>query len=70
MLTREEEAAWRERDPIRILADAMKRDRLLTDAVFARLSTAAEARIDEAVDVAESSPWPDVENAAAGVWAP
>ena len=55
----EEEAHWRARDPIQILRAQMIEQGVLTEAEADTMHEKVKARIVEAVDFAEASPWPD-----------
>jgi len=59
--TREEEAAWRARDPIGRLRDQMLEAGLLTEEQFAQLEEQAQQAIETATQFALSSPDPPVE---------
>jgi TPP-dependent pyruvate/acetoin dehydrogenase alpha subunit len=51
--------AWRERDPLKRAAEALRAEEGLSEADVASLEAAVEARIAEAVDRALASPFPD-----------
>lgn len=53
--TKQEIAAWQERDPIEQLRQALIADGRLDDEAYAALDRAAESEVDAAIDFAESS---------------
>jgi len=57
--TKEEVAQWRERDPIPAFSDLLEREGMLTVEQREQLDREAIARVDEAVDFAERSPFPE-----------
>ncbi|HWX87378.1 MAG TPA: thiamine pyrophosphate-dependent enzyme, partial [Solirubrobacteraceae bacterium] len=57
--SKEEVAEWRERDPIPAFGDVLEREGLLTAEQRARIESDAMRRVDEAVEFAEASPFPD-----------
>ena len=57
--TREEEAEWAELDPLLVAAERLKRAGLATDESLAVVEQEVKAVIDQAVDFAEDSPYPD-----------
>lgn len=57
--TREEVQSWRERDPIKRLRDRLVADGLASDANLAAIDTAVKAEVDQDVEVAKNSPYPD-----------
>jgi TPP-dependent pyruvate/acetoin dehydrogenase alpha subunit len=61
--TREEEQKWAERDPLIVLAAR------LDEETVARLEAEVKAELDEAVEFARSSPYPDPESALEHVYA-
>jgi TPP-dependent pyruvate/acetoin dehydrogenase alpha subunit len=66
--TPEEVDAWRSaRDPIERMRDAMASAGILDEEAFAKLRAAALRRVAEAVEFAESSPWPEAGIAATNV---
>jgi TPP-dependent pyruvate/acetoin dehydrogenase alpha subunit len=64
-----ERESWMEKDPIRILRDAMESDGSLAAGEFARLEGEVAGRIEEAVRFASESPWPDPAAAHNAQWA-
>lgn len=67
----EEIERWRTlRDPIARLATALHASAALTDAEVVRMEETAAARVREAVEFAENSPWPDPATATLGVLSP
>jgi pyruvate dehydrogenase E1 component alpha subunit len=61
--SKEEEAAWREREPIGRLAQDLKARGAVTDADLERMEQEVTAAIDDAVAYAEASPYPAPEDA-------
>jgi pyruvate dehydrogenase E1 component alpha subunit len=61
--SKEEEAAWREREPITRLAAQLKAASAATDDDLARIEQEVTAQIDDAVAYADASPYPLPEDA-------
>ncbi len=59
--TKEEEHLARERDPLRIFRERVQRDGLLTEPELDDIDARNRAAVDEAVDFAEASPVPEVD---------
>jgi pyruvate dehydrogenase E1 component alpha subunit len=57
--TKEEVAQWRERDPIPAFGDLLEREGLLIPEQRELIDSEATQRVDEAVEFAERSPFPD-----------
>lgn len=57
--TKEEVARWRERDPIPSFASLLEQEGILQPGERERLEEQATAQVDEAVEFAERSPFPD-----------
>jgi pyruvate dehydrogenase E1 component alpha subunit len=57
--TKEEVARWRERDPIPSFASLLEQEAILQPGERERLEEWATAQVDEAVEFAERSPFPD-----------
>lgn len=58
--TAEEMDEWRDtKDPIARLNEAMQGERLLTEADFAGLQETARLSVEDAIEFAEASPWPE-----------
>jgi pyruvate dehydrogenase E1 component alpha subunit len=57
--TKEEVAQWRERDPIPAFGDLLERQGALTPEQREQIDRDAMRKVDEAVEFAESSPFPD-----------
>jgi len=66
--TAEEVAEWREKDPIERLRGQLEGWGLLDEAAAEEIRAAALAAIDEAVEFAEGSPWPEPEDALRDVY--
>ena len=59
--TREEEKFWRERDPIIIFSNKMKEQNILTEEEINAIEEEVRKEIEEAVDFAIKSPYPEPE---------
>jgi len=59
--TKEEVAEWRERDPIPAFGELLQREGVLSSEQRAQIDRDAIRRVDEAVEFAESSPFPGPE---------
>jgi pyruvate dehydrogenase E1 component alpha subunit len=59
----EEEAAWADRDPIRLSEQRLLESGALTQDALAALDADVASEIEAAVAFAENSPWPDPESA-------
>jgi pyruvate dehydrogenase E1 component alpha subunit len=59
--SKEEVAEWRERDPIPAFGDLLEREGMLTAEQREQIEQDAMTRVDEAVEFAERSPFPDPE---------
>jgi pyruvate/2-oxoglutarate/acetoin dehydrogenase E1 component/TPP-dependent pyruvate/acetoin dehydrogenase alpha subunit len=68
--TREEEAFWRERDPIKVLRGNMASLKLLQDSEFEALQKGVKDRLDRAMEYSEASPVPDPKELTTDVFAP
>ncbi len=68
--TREEERAWKDRDPITLLRDGMKLIGLLTDEEFDQLDEATQEKLDQAMAYSEASPEPDLNELETDVYVP
>jgi pyruvate dehydrogenase E1 component alpha subunit len=60
--TKEEVEEWRRRDPIEVFAKRSKEDDLLSDKGVERLDEQATEAVDEAVEFADDSPFPDLDS--------
>jgi hypothetical protein len=60
--TKEEVAAWRERDPVQVFGRTLIGEGALTDEELEGIDAEAMARVDEAVAFAEASPFPTPES--------
>jgi pyruvate dehydrogenase E1 component alpha subunit len=60
--TKEQVEEWRKRDPINVFKQRMVDDGLITDDDFKKLDEAAVARVDESVEFADNSPFPDLDS--------
>ncbi|HTA14306.1 MAG TPA: pyruvate dehydrogenase (acetyl-transferring) E1 component subunit alpha [Solirubrobacteraceae bacterium] len=60
--SKEEVAEWRERDPIPIFGDLLEREGILTAEQREQIDRDAIERVEEAVQFAESSPFPDADS--------
>jgi 2-oxoisovalerate dehydrogenase E1 component len=68
--TKEEEAAWRDRDPIEVLKNDMQMIGWLSDGQFEALDKTVEDKLAAAMAFAEASPPPDPAEAYTDVFAP
>jgi pyruvate/2-oxoglutarate/acetoin dehydrogenase E1 component len=68
--TREEEAHWRERDPIKVLKGNMMAVKMLAEAEFETLGESVKAKLDQATRFSEASPEPDPAELTTNVFAP
>jgi pyruvate/2-oxoglutarate/acetoin dehydrogenase E1 component/TPP-dependent pyruvate/acetoin dehydrogenase alpha subunit len=68
--TREEEAEWRKRDPIKVLREKMKVVGMLSDEEFDHLENQVQEKLDNAIAYAEASPEPSPEDVFSDVFAP
>ncbi|HTC59815.1 MAG TPA: pyruvate dehydrogenase (acetyl-transferring) E1 component subunit alpha [Solirubrobacteraceae bacterium] len=57
--SKEEVAQWRERDPIPAFSDLLEREGAITTTQHEQIERDAMRQVDEAVEFAESSPFPD-----------
>ena len=60
--TKEEVARWRERDPLPAFAELLVREGVIEESERERIDEQAVARVDAAVEFAESSPFPTPES--------
>ena len=68
--TKEEEAAWKQRDPIRMLKGDLEAVGLLREPEYEQLETAVEEKLDTAMSYSEASPEPDPNEVETDVFAP
>jgi len=68
--TKEEEAAWKARDPLPAFVQRLLKEKVATQAEVAAVETAARKAIDVATDFAFASPLPAVEELEHHVYAP
>ena len=68
--TREEEAEWKERDPITVLKGEMQTVGMLTEPEFEDLEAAVKNKLDQAMAFSEASPEPDPDELCTDVYAP
>ena len=68
--TREEEAMWKERDPITVMKDNLQVVKMLTDGEFESLETATDAKLEKAMEYSDASPEPKAEDVETDVYAP
>ena len=57
--TKDEEAAWKQRDPIRVLKDDLEAVGLLREPEYDQLDEAVQEKLDKAMAFSEASPEPD-----------
>lgn len=68
--TRDEVEQWKKRDPILLLRAHLEQAGRLTAAEAAEFDARAAAEVDDAVRFAQDAPYPDIREAAGGVYAP
>jgi pyruvate/2-oxoglutarate/acetoin dehydrogenase E1 component/TPP-dependent pyruvate/acetoin dehydrogenase alpha subunit len=68
--TRQEEAEWKERDPITVMKDNLQVVKMLTDGEFESLENATDAKLDKAMEFSNASPEPKAEDVETDVYAP
>ena len=68
--TREEEAKWKERDPITVMKDNLQAVKMLTDGEFESLENATDAKLGKAMEFSNTSPEPKAEDVDTDVYAP
>ena len=68
--TKEEEQAYKDRDPIKVLSESMKAVGMLTDDEFDDLNKAVKAKLKKAMAYSEASPSPDPAELETDVYAP
>ncbi|AQT69253.1 Acetoin:2,6-dichlorophenolindophenol oxidoreductase subunit alpha [Anaerohalosphaera lusitana] len=66
--TKEEEKAWRDRDPIIVLSKRLLDEKLATQEELDKIEKAAEQCIEDATKFGLDSPWPKVEELAKDVY--
>jgi pyruvate dehydrogenase E1 component alpha subunit len=60
--TKEQVEEWRKRDPINVFKQRMVDDGMISEDDFKSLDEAAVKRVDEAVEFADNSPFPDLDS--------
>jgi 2-oxoisovalerate dehydrogenase E1 component len=68
--TREEEAEWKERDPISVLKENMQTVGMLSEVEFETLDQAVKAKLEQAMAYSEASPEPSADELYTDVYAP
>jgi 2-oxoisovalerate dehydrogenase E1 component len=68
--TKEEEKAWKERDPIQVLKRRMIKEKLLSEDEFAQVDAEAQQALERATGFALESPEPRAEDVALDVYTP
>jgi pyruvate/2-oxoglutarate/acetoin dehydrogenase E1 component len=68
--TREEEAEWKKRDPIRVMRDNLFAVGMLKDAEFEQMDAAVQEKLDQAMKFSETSPEPDPQELETDVFTP
>jgi 2-oxoisovalerate dehydrogenase E1 component len=68
--TREEEKEWKDRDPIKVLAEGMMAVGMLEEKEFEELDGAVKHKLDLAMEYSEASPEPDPNELYTDVYAP
>jgi len=67
--TKDEIAAWKKRDPVRLFRERLVTEGVITDEEASSIEAKADRTITEAVEFAQSSPEPDVDTILEGVYA-
>ena len=67
--TQEEIEAWKQRDPIHLLAERLRHEQVAGQAELEQIAQEVEAVVSDAVEFSDRSPWPSPEQAATGVFA-
>jgi pyruvate dehydrogenase E1 component subunit alpha len=60
--TKEQVEEWRKRDPILVFKDRMVDDGMISEEDFEKIDEQAVARVDEAVEFADNSPFPELDS--------
>ena len=68
--TREEEADWKKRDPVRVMTEHLKSAGWLRDAELEQMGAAVQAKLDQANKFSEASPEPDPRELETDLFAP
>jgi len=68
--TKEEEAAWKKRDPINVLKESLEAVGLLREPEFEQLEQAVQDKLDRAMQFSKASPEPDPNELETDVYAP
>jgi pyruvate/2-oxoglutarate/acetoin dehydrogenase E1 component/TPP-dependent pyruvate/acetoin dehydrogenase alpha subunit len=68
--TREEEASWKEHDPITVMKDNLQVVKMLTDGEFESLENAVDGKLESAMQFSNASPEPKAEDVDTDVYAP
>jgi pyruvate/2-oxoglutarate/acetoin dehydrogenase E1 component len=68
--TREEEAAWKKRDPIRVMRENLQAIGMLPDAQFEQMEAAVQGKLDQAMKFSDASPAPAPQELETDVFAP
>ena len=68
--TKDEVAAWKQRDPVTLFDQSLRTWGYLDDADLAKMESAIAAEVDEAVAFAEVSPWEPIEDLTKDVYSP
>lgn len=68
--TREEEAFWRDRDPIKVQRTNMTSLKMLSEKEFEELQQSVKVKLDQAMVYSEASPVPDPKDLTTDVYAP
>ena len=68
--TREEEAAWRKRDPIHVMKENLETVKLLSEPEFEQMDAAVQEKLDKAMAFSNASPEPEPSELETDVFAP
>ena len=66
---KEEVEAWKKKDPVAMFEKQLLEKKVLTDAKKTQIAAEITQEINEAVDFAEQSPYPDASELADHIWA-
>jgi 2-oxoisovalerate dehydrogenase E1 component len=68
--TREEEAAWRKRDPLRVMKESMQAANFLAEPEYEQMGAAVQEKLDRAMAFSNASPEPDPKELETDLFAP
>ena len=68
--TREEEAQWKDRDPIKVMKENLEAVKMITETEFEQMETAVDGKMSGAMTFSNASPEPKAEEVNTNVFAP